>query len=249
MQKIFFFITFLLGMAEAAVCQPKCNCNLFDDKVRKAFEKVINTGQFDAADTIALAQQKSKDPCCQAISYTLQSIILNGRGKSEESLASAHKAQDILRRSFNLYASVESNRMIGFYYHKAGNADTATIFYLKGLEQATASGEQYLISRMLTSIATLYANRKQEQKALEYQKRSVAAALISGDTTVIAHAYSYLVTCYGRVYDDTENEIYVDSAAQVATTDSFLCKSYRQQSAGHTQLSFSRKICYRKTAI
>jgi anti-sigma regulatory factor (Ser/Thr protein kinase) len=218
MRKLIFLIVLSLASSDCILAQSKCNCTSFTDKIRREFESDLGNGKLDGAAEIAEAQKKNNDPCCRAIGLTLEALVLNSKGKSPESLASALKAQEILSKSLNVYASVESNRMIGYYYHKSGNADSAMLFYLNALGVATDAAEQYLISRINTSISNLYSNRKQEQKGLEYQKRAVSAGLLSGDTGTIAQAYSYLVTSYGRVYDDTENEIYVDSAFQIAKT-------------------------------
>jgi tetratricopeptide (TPR) repeat protein/anti-sigma regulatory factor (Ser/Thr protein kinase) len=244
MQKIFFLTVLFLGVADFSFAQPKCNCSSFTDKMRIEFENDISTGKFDEAYAIAEIQIKSTDPCCHAIGYTLEALIFNGKSKPAESLASALKAQEILHKFFNVYASVESNRIIGYYYHKTGNADSATLFYLKGLKIATDAEEQYLISRICTSISILYSNRKQEQKGLEYQKRGVDAALLSRDTNTIADAYSRLVTSYGRVYDDTENEIYVDSAEAVAQTALIYAKA-----AGNGNLIMRNYLSVEKFAI
>ncbi len=230
MRKFFFLAFFFIGKMNQSQAQSNCNCSSFSDKIRLEFESYVNTGKFDKAETIAESQIKSTDPCCQAIGYTLKAWILNWNNKPAESLTSALKAQKILQKSFNVYASVESNRAIGYYYHKNGSADSATLFYLKGLEVATNYNEQYLVSRMSAIIGMLYSNRKQEQKALEYQKKAVDAALLSKDTNTIAEAYSRLVTSYGRVYDDTENEIYVDSAEVVAQTALVFAKLIRNKS-------------------
>ncbi len=219
MQKQFVLFILLAGwITNGLFAQADCNCYSFSNTVRKQLEKEMAAGDFEAAIKLAETFKKGNDPCCQAIGYTLESLVNNGEDKPAESLASAAKAQKILQKSFNVYAAVESNRMIGYYYHKTGNADSATIFYLKGLDIATKVQEQYLVARMCTIIASLYANRKQEQKGLDYQKRAVAAAMLSGDTNTIADSYTRLVTSYGRVYDDTENEIYVDSAEAVGAT-------------------------------
>jgi hypothetical protein len=218
MRKLFFLAFLLVAINNFPKAQSNCNCTSFTDKIRFEFESYINTGKIDRADTIAELQIKSTDPCCHAIGYTLKALVYNSKNKPEESLASALKAQKILQKTFNVFASVESNRVIGYYYHKIGNADSATLFYLKGLEVANAANEPYLVSRMFSIIGMLYSNRKQEQKALDYQKNAVDAALLSRDSNIIAEAYSRLVTSYGRVYDDTENEIYVDSAEAVAQT-------------------------------
>ena len=218
MRKLFFIVFLLLAAADCLLGQARCDCTAFTDKIRLAFESSVNGSKFDEAAVIVTEQKKNNDPCCRAIGFTLEALLLSAQGKSAESFTSAQKAQEILHQSFNVYAAVESNRMLGYYYHKTGNADSATFFYFKGLEAATKAQEQYLVSRMCTIIATLYANRKQEQKGLDYQKKAVTAALLSRDTATIAEAYSRLVTSYGRVYDDTENEIYVDSAETVAHT-------------------------------
>ena len=218
MQKSFFVALLLFGVNAFLQAQSNCNCASFTDKVRKETETAINKSKFDDAAAVSQSLIQSPDPCCKAIGYTLEAWISNWKNKPAESLASALKAQNFLQKSFNVYASVESNRVIGYYYHKTGNADSATLFYLKGLEVATAANEPYLVSRMFSIIGTLYSNRKQEQKALDYQKKAVDAALLTKDTSIIAEAYSRLVTSYGRVYDDTEKEIYVDSAEAVAQT-------------------------------
>ena len=218
MRKLIFLILLFFAISDCIKAQSKCNCTSFNDKTRRQFESDLTNGKLDIAATFAETQKKSTDPCCRAIGLTLEALVFNGKGKAPESLASALQAQEILKKSLHVYASVESNRMIGYYYHEGGNAYSAMLYYLKALGTATDAGEQYLISRINTNISLLYSNRKQEQKGLEYQKRSVSAALLSGDTGTIAQAYSYLITSYGRVYDDTENEIYIDSASQIAKT-------------------------------
>ena len=230
MRKLFFLAFLFLTITDFSQAQSNCNCASFTQRIRVEFESDISNGKFEEANKIAKLQMKSADPCCQAIGFALEALVLSGEGKPAESFASALKAQEILRKTSNIYASVESNRMSGYYYHKTGNADSATFFYLKGLKAATDAKEQYLISRMCTSLSMLYSNRKQEQKSLEYQKKAVSAALLSGDTSTIALAYSHLVTSYGRVYDDTENEIYVDSASGVANTALVYAKAARNKS-------------------
>lgn len=218
MRKLIFITIVFFAVSKCVWAQSKCNCSSFSDQARREFENNTSNGKSDVAAEMAEVQKKSTDPCCRAIGLTLEALVFNSKGKSPESLSSALKAQEILKKTLNVYASVESNRMIGYYYHKSGNADSAMLYYLNALGTATDAGEQYLISRINTNIGLLYSNRKQEQKGLEYLKRAVSAGLLSGDTATIAQAYSYLVTAYGRVYDDTENEIYVDSASQVAKT-------------------------------
>jgi sensor histidine kinase YesM len=218
MRSFIFLVLLLFGFIRLSLAQENCNCDSFTEKVRIEFDRYINSGRFEEASIIAARQIKTNNPCCQAIGYTLEAWILNGKGNPRESLASAFKAQKILHKNFNVFASAESNRVIGYYYHKQGNADSAILFYLKGLEEATAAEDYYLVSRSSGNIAVLYSNRKQEQKGLVYQKKAVDAALLSKDTGTIAEAYTKLVTSYGRVYDDTEKEIYVDSAELVAQT-------------------------------
>jgi tetratricopeptide (TPR) repeat protein len=218
MQKIFLFPFLFLITINFSNAQKSCTCAALTADARKKMEAAINTGKFDEAVKFIDEQKNSSDPCCKIIGLNYEAMLQNAQNKPEESRATALKVQDELKKTYNLYADVMSNLTLGLYYNKKGNGDSANLYFFNGLEAATSAKEHYLTARMCLSIGNSYSNRKQEQKGLEYQKKGVAAALLSGDTLSIAQAYSYLVTAYGRMYDDTENEIYVDSASEVAGT-------------------------------
>jgi tetratricopeptide (TPR) repeat protein len=205
--------------------QKNCNCAALTQDTRKKMEAAINTGKFDEATKFINDQKNSSDPCCKIIGLIYESMLQNAQSKNEESRATALKVQEELKKNYNLYADVMSNLIFGLYYNKKGNGDSANLYFFNGLEASTSAKEHYLVARMCLSIGNSYSNRKQEQKGLEYQKKGVAAALVSGDTLAIAQAYSYLVTAYGRMYDDSENKIYVDSASQVAGIALFYAKA------------------------
>ena len=225
MRRIFLLHLLLLAIINSSYAQKNCACQGFSNDVRKKLENAINTGGFEEAAAFIASQKKSNDPCCQIIGLTLEGMLQNAQAKPELSLATALQVQANLKKSYNLYADVMSNLTAGLYYTKKGNADSANYYYFQGLEAATNAKEHYLEARMCLSIGNAYSNRKIQSKGLEYQKKGVTYALQSGDTATIAQAYSYLVTAYGRMYDDTEKEIYVDSAAGVAPTALFYAKA------------------------
>ncbi|MCX6320140.1 MAG: histidine kinase [Bacteroidetes bacterium] len=216
MRKIILLYILLFTMTGINYAQKNCTCGSFSNSERIKLENAINTGGFEEATAFIENQKKSDDPCCRLIGLTLEAMLQNAQSKPDLSLATALQVQANLKKSYNLYADVMSNLTAGLYYSKKGNADSSNHFYFRGLEAATNAKEYYLQARMCLSIGNAYSNRKLQAKNLEYQKKGVALALQSLDLTTIAQAYSYLVTAYGRMYDDTEKEIYVDSAALVA---------------------------------
>lgn len=229
MSKYFLLNALLFILVSAAHAQKSCNCAALTDITRKKMEAAINTGAFDEASAFINEQKKSADPCCQVIGLLYEGMMQNAQAKPELSLATALQTKTALKKTYNLYADVMTNLTLGLYYNKKGNGDSANLYFYQGLDAATIAKEHYLVARMCVSIGNSWSNRKQEQKALEYQKKGVAAALLSGDTLAIAQAYSYLVTAYGRVYDDTENEIYVDSSSQVAVTALLYAKASKNR--------------------
>ena len=216
MKRFILTAVLLLAGIDFLFAQTNCNCPSFSEAIRKQFERGISTGEPDQVKLIIDGQKNSSNPCCQAIGFALEAVQLNSKNKLAESFASARQAKSLLKDNADPYAAIESNRMMALYYVKNGNGDSAALFYFKALEIATQANEQYLVSRVCNGLSSYYSNRKQATKGLEYQQKALAAALLSKDTFTIAHAYSYLTTSYGRMYDDTENEIYVDSANQVA---------------------------------
>lgn len=209
---LFFFNLFLVK----AFSQNSCSCTSLNDKMIRKMEAQIGMGKFDDVLQALAEQKKNNDPCCQALAFTLEAVALNTQNKSPESYGSAIKALEVLKQNKNTYVQVEANRMTGIYFLKKGNADSAQLFYLRALEVAVGSKEYILEARVESALSAAYAQRKQEQKALEYQKQGVRAAYLSKDTLAIAQALSNLATAYGRVYDDTEDKIYLDSSARAA---------------------------------
>lgn len=207
----------LLGFFNArSFAQSYCSCSTLDNKAIRKIEGQIGMGKFEEVLQAIEEKKKDADPCCQAIAFTLEAVAFNTQNKSPESYSSAAKALDALKQIRNTYVEVEANRMTGLFFLKKGNADSAQLFYLKALEAAVNTKEYILEARVQSSIAAAYSQREQEEKALEHQKQAVRAAYLSKDTLAISQSLSNLATVYGRVYDETEDKIYLDSSATAA---------------------------------
>jgi tetratricopeptide (TPR) repeat protein len=94
--------------------------------------------------------------------------------------------------------------MLGIYYNRKGNQDSSIIFYFKSLDLATKENDHYTEAKLYSNISLVYINQKEYNKGLAFIKKSVAASLISKDTSAIAQAYANMVTIYGELYDATD---------------------------------------------
>lgn len=205
--------------------QTKCECASFTGEVRMKFEKFIKSGKQDDATTLVNEYKNNTDPCCQAIGYTMESMVLYAKAKIDESFSSALKAQSLLNGRYNTFASIESNRMLGIYYNRKGLPDSASFFYFKCLDQAKNENDNGLVYKIYTDISQVYINQKQFDKALDYQKKALETIRNTKDTLSTAQAYANMVTMYGRMYDETEKPGYLDSAKQLSPTALFYAKA------------------------
>jgi tetratricopeptide (TPR) repeat protein len=193
----------------------------FTKEAKAKFGKANLGGKFDEARTVIAEVLKSPDPCCQAIGFSMEAILLNTEGKTNESFESATRALALLKNKYNTFASIEGNRMIGMYYNRKGNMDSSVIFYYKSLEHAEKENDQYTLAKLYANISLVYINQKQIDKGLELTKKSLGAAMLSKDTNAIAQAYSNMVTIYGQMY---ENGLYGYFTA-IGCNSIGLCKS------------------------
>ncbi len=218
--------TTLLG--GSALGQKDCNCAVFTKEQMAKFNAANLGGKLEEAKIVVAAVLKSPDNCCQAIGFSMQAILLNTEGKTDESYASAQKALGFLKSGYSTYAAVESNRMVGMYYNRKGNIDSSILFYYNSLEIAEKDKDYYTTAKLYANISVVYINQKQIGKGLEFIKKSLNAAQLSKDTNAIAQAYSNIVTMYGQMYDETENMAYLDSSEQLAATALIYAKASKQ---------------------
>jgi two-component sensor histidine kinase len=196
--------------------QDNCDCTTFTKEIKKKFGAASVGGKYEEARLIIQEQIKSSNPCCQAIGYVMESIICNAEGKTKAGYENALKSQELLKGKYNAFASIESNRLLGIYYNKKGNADSSVLFYFKSLEMAKKEKDNYTIAKIDANISSVFLNQKQYQKGLEFTKKSLEAAALTGDTIALAQSYANLVTVYGDMYENSENKLYLDSSMQFA---------------------------------
>lgn len=221
------FLVLLLGILPLQA-QKNCDCPTFTAEAKAKFGKANLGGKLDEARAVVTEILKSSDPCCQAIGFSMEAILLNTEGKTDESYASAKKALEMLKSGYTTYASMEGNRMVAMYYNRKGNIDSSIIFYYKSLETAEKEKDYYTIAKLYANISVVYINQNQIDKGFELTKKSLDAALLSKDTNAIAQSYSNLVTMYGRMYDVTDKMAYLDSSEQLAVTALVFAKASKQ---------------------
>jgi two-component sensor histidine kinase len=216
MKNLLIFILFVLVCNIKLLSQNNCNCESVTKQTQKEFNKANATGKFVEARIVITAILKSNDDCCKAIGFSMEAILCNSEGKTNESFEAAKKAQTHLKKAYSTYAAIESNRLIAMYYNKAGKADSAILMYYKSLAIAEKENDQLTIAKIYSNIASVFMNQKQKEKGLDMIKKSLAAALLTNDTVTIAQSYSNLVTSYGEVYDMLKKQPYLDSMKQFA---------------------------------
>jgi two-component sensor histidine kinase len=194
--------------------QQNCDCESYSGDVRKNFEKVIKSGNVDEAIKIFTAQRNSTNPCCQAIGYTMESIVNDRLNKKDSSFVSAIKALAILKGKYHPFATLESLNILGQYYFAKKNIDSMGYFYLEGIELAKKNKEYLQEAKLYNNFARAFMSMKQLGKGLEYQKKSVEAALLTNDNAAFAQAYANLATCYGIIHEKNKDSLYLDSLQQ-----------------------------------
>jgi tetratricopeptide (TPR) repeat protein len=217
------FIQFFL-LAINSNAQTPCVCASFNPEIRARFEEANKMTKYEDAQVIIDEYKKLADPCCQAIGYTMESLVANAKALSVESFKSAQTALAILKGRFHAFASVECNRVLGVYYNKQGNPDSSIYYYYKALELTKDSDDQILRSKIFTGISLVYFNQKQLDKGIEFTKKALDAA--KSVPSLLAQSYSNLAIAYLNAYTDTEqSEAYLDSAYQTVMVGMVHAKS------------------------
>ena len=211
------WLIFIL-LSNFASAQKNCDCPSFTSEVKAKFDKANRSGKYDEARVLIAEQKKSTEPCCQAIGFAMESIVLNAEGKTDEIYTNAAKALKLLDGKYNVFASIEGNRMLGIYYNRKGNTDSSILFYFKSLEFASKENDHYAEAKLYSNISLVYINQKEYEKGLAFIKKSVEASLASKDTSAIAQAYANMVTMYGELYDATAKMAYLDTSEQYSVT-------------------------------
>ncbi len=220
---LFFSLIPALGNGQAG-----CDCPSFTTTVKAGFEEANRLLKMQDALVAVNGIKKDNDPCCQAIACAMEAILYNTQGKTTESFESAQKSLLLLNGQYNAFASIESTRMIGMYYNRRGNADSAVLMYFKSLGMAEKEKEYYTQAKIYANLSLVYINQKQFAKGLEFTKKSLEAARLTKDTGALAQSYANMVTIYGNMYDDTENKAYLDSAQQIAGVALLYARASRQ---------------------
>jgi len=229
MKKITLGVWLVLALLINSVfAQKNCECPDFNSEGKAAFSESIGNVNYDEAKAIINLHKNSNSSCCQAIGYSMEAILLNAEGKTVESYTSAKKALGLLKSGYSTFASIESNRLVAMYYNRMGQPDSAIIFYYKSLEIAEKNKEYYTMAKLYANISAVFLYQDQIDKGLEFNKKSLNAAFLSKDTSAIAQCYANMITMYGRMYDETENMIYIDSAEQLVPIAVVYAKASQQ---------------------
>lgn len=205
------FFLFSSSMAQSQAC----NCTSFTPDSRKEFESLLRTNKHENALTIIDELKRMSDPCCQAVGFTLESLMFLSKSEFEKSFNAALQARSKLQGNFHPYVSLESARLLGNYYSRKSNHDSSTYFYFQALDLSTGVDDAHLKAKIFNGIALDFIRQEQLDKGLEFTKKALAAAIPTRDTLLLAQYYSDLGIVYWSVYDKAKDVAYLDSTYQV----------------------------------
>jgi hypothetical protein len=240
--------------------QTICSCDPFTPETRKKFESLVRKSKEEEAILIVDELKVMDNPCCQAVGFTLQSLMFLSKSDFEKSVASARVAQEKLAGRFHPYASLESLRLLGNYYSMKSNHDSSTYFYFQALDLSNQVDDAHLKAKIYNGIALDFLRQEQLDKGLEFTKKALAAALPTNDTLLLAQYSSDLGIVYGTAYDEDKNMTYLDSAkqtveqaivyAKIAQSNLSLTKNYLSLgSIAEAKKEFGIALLYTDTVI
>ena len=157
-------------------------------------------------------KKKTQTLVARLLLFTLEAVVFNTQNKSPESYSSAAKA---FRRTCQpgIYRWGWANRMTGLFFSRKWNADSAQLFISRHWKLLWIQKIYFrsTSAKFPLPLPTLSGNRR--RRPWNTKKQAVRAAYLSKDTLAISQSLSNLATVYGRVYDETEDKIYLDSSA------------------------------------
>jgi two-component sensor histidine kinase len=200
--------------SQTAARQQACDCDSFTHETRKKFESLLRQNKDKEAIAIIDELKIKADPCCQAIGFTLESLMFLSQSEFEKSFSSARYAQAKLGSQFHPYVSLESARLLGNYYSRKGNHDSSTYFYFQALDVSAGVDDPHLMAKIYNGIALDFLRQEQLDKGLEFTKKALKSTIQTKDTLLLAQYFSDLGIVYWTVYDKDKIAAYLDSTRQ-----------------------------------
>ena len=126
------------------------------------------------------------------ISYVNIAVVLGELNKGKEALEQYQQALEIATKINNPLFIAVLNNNIASRYDKSGKLDTALVYYQKANQMFETVNDAVGISMTLGNIASIYNQQGKINKALPIAGQSFDAAINSGSSEEILHAYQLL---------------------------------------------------------
>jgi len=141
--------------------------------------------------------------------------MLNVQGKFDESLKLHEEALNIIEKNHLDDLRLKTLMNIGVAYQMKGDFKAAADHYLKSLPAFEQTAPPESLSILYCNLCGLYRTLNQPQKALEFAKRSVAAAEKSKEPYTIGRSYHCMANALQNAGKDNERERYLYRAYDI----------------------------------
>jgi len=141
--------------------------------------------------------------------------ILNVQGKFDESLKLHNEALAIIDKNHLEDLRVKTLMNIGVAYQTKGDFKAAADHYLKSMPAFEQTASKQSLSILYCNLCGLYRTLNQPDKALEFAKKSVAAAEKSNEPYTIGRSYHCMANALQNAGKDKERAKYLSRAYDI----------------------------------
>ncbi|MBC7863291.1 MAG: histidine kinase [Bacteroidia bacterium] len=210
----FFCLFFFLVAAESFIrAQNNCNCP-YADKIEKEFFENYEKRDFRSAELLLLKLDKNSVFCRQSF-YSYKAILSNGKREFD----SLNYYLDVLRSDLSKNNCLRSELNFRFYsgynYLHLNDFDSASYTFIKASEIALRLKDEYMLSKSYSNLGVIFNTINQPHKSVFYYKKALSYMKKSTDLKTKAQVIANLATGYGRIYDQTSELAYIDSAKKI----------------------------------
>jgi hypothetical protein len=210
---------YLLAFALPALAQKDCSCAIAD-QLKPAIYEHADNGRIAEAALLYKQIQAVQSSGCQLVFLHGMSQLFMQQKQWDSSRLLLDKAALILAK-MNCDPAIQAKHysIKGLFYTRLSKIDSAAISFIQATIAAEKGTNLYALARAYGDVAASFFKIGDIQKSVFYDKKAVATAEKLQDTPgiqLLSAKLNNLAGGYSRIFHETGNAKYLDSAYQIS---------------------------------